>query len=468
MSARKRRSDRSGRAPLVSPGRPPVAGRDERRRFWAAIAAGKASEHAAVEAGVSQAVGTRWFRKAGGMPPSMFRKSAKPLSGRYLSFAEREEIALLRAQARSMQEIARRLGRATSTISRELRRNAATRCGGLAYRATTAQWHAERAARRPKPAKLARNAALRTYVEERLAGGVIAPGGAPVSGPAVSWKGRRHGPRKDRRWANAWSPEQIARRLPVDFPDDETMRISHEAIYQALFVQGRGALRRELTACLRSSRALRTPRARTRGRGKTFISPELMISKRPAEAADRAVPGHWEGDLIVGLGSSAIGTLVERMTRFTLLLHLPRMTGHGHDARVKNGPALAGHGAEAVRHAITRTIITLPEALRRSLTWDQGAEMAQHATLKVDAGVQVYFCDPHSPWQRGTNENTNGLLRQYFPKGTDLSVHTADAIAAVAATLNARPRKALAWKTPAEALDRLLRSDNKPRVATTT
>jgi IS30 family transposase len=170
----------------------------------------------------------------------------------------------------------------------------------------------------------------------------------------------------------------------------------------------------------------------------------------------------------VGLGSFAIGTLVERMTRFTLLLHLPRMTGHGHDARVKNGPALAGHGAEAVRDAITRTIITLPEALRRSLTWDQGAEMAQHAALKIDAGVQVYFCDPHSPWQRGTNENTNGLLRQYFPKGTDLSAHNADSIAAVAAILNARPRKTLAWKTPAEALDRLLRSDNKPGVATTT
>ena len=468
MSARKRRSDRSGRAPLVSPGRPPIAGRDERRRFWAAVAAGMASEDAAAEAGVSQAVGTRWFRKAGGMPPSMFRKSANPLSERYLSFAEREEIALLRAQDYAMREIARRLGRAASTISRELRRNAATRSGGLEYRATTAQWHAERAARRPKPAKLARNAALRTYVEERLAGGVIAPGGAPVPGPAVAWKGRRHGPRKDRRWANAWSPEQIARRLPVDFPDDETMRISHEAIYQALFVQGRGALRRELTACLRSGRALRTPRARTRGRGKTFISPEIMISKRPAEAADRAVPGHWEGDLIVGLGSSAIGTLVERTTRFTLLLHLPRMPGHGHEARVKNGPALAGHGAEAVRDAIARTIITLPEELRRSLTWDQGAEMAQHAALKVDAGVQVYFCEPHSPWQRGTNENTNGLLRQYFPKGTDLSTHSAGDIAAVAATLNARPRKTLAWKTPAEAFKQLLRSDNKPRVATTT
>jgi IS30 family transposase len=182
------------------------------------------------------------------------------------------------------------------------------------------------------------------------------------------------------------------------------MRISHEAIYQALFVQSRGALRRELTACLRTGRALRIPRARTRGRGKAFISPEIMISHRPAEAVDRAVPGHWEGDLIVGLGSSAIGTLVERMTRFTLLLHLPRMTGHGHEARVKNGPALAGHGADAVCDAITQTIITLPEQLRRSLTWDQGAEMAQHARLQIDAGIQVYFCDPHSPWQQFLGE----------------------------------------------------------------
>ena len=467
MNIRKRRSDRSGRVRLFSPGRPPVAGREERRRFWAAIAAGTASEDAAVGVGVPQAVGTRWFRKAGGMPPSMFGLSAKPLSGRYLSFAEREEIALLRVQGYSMQEVARRLGRVASTISRELRRNAATRSGGLEYRATTAQWHAERAARRPKQAKLARNAALRTYVEERLAGVVVAPSGAPVPGPVVSWKSRRHGPRKDRRWANAWSPEQIARRLPVDFPDDATMRISHEAIYQALFVQGRGALRRELTACLRTGRVLRMPRARTRGRGKTFISPEIMISQRPAEAADRAVPGHWEGDLILGLGSSAIGTLVERTTRFTLLLYLPRMAGHGHEARVKNGPALAGHGAEAVRDAITRTIVTLPEQLRRSLTWDQGAEMAQHARLKIEAGVRVYFCDPHSPWQRGTNENTNGLLRQYFPKGTDLSMHSANEIAAVAAALNSRPRKTLDWKTPAEALDRFLLSADKDRVATT-
>jgi IS30 family transposase len=444
-----------------------VAGRDERRRFWLAIAAGMSSEDAALEAGVSQPVGTRWFRKAGGMPPAIFRSSAKPLSGRYLSFVEREEIALLRVQGVSMREIGHRLARSPSTISRELRRNAATRSGGLEYRATSAQWHAERSARRPKPTKLARNTTLRTYVEERLAGVVVAPNGVLVPGPAVTWKSRRHGQRQDRRWARAWSPEQIARRLPIDFPDDKTMRISHEAIYQALFVQGRGALRRELTACLRTGRVVRVPRARVRRCGKGFVSPEIMISQRPAEAADRAVPGHWEGDLIVGLGSSAIGTLVERTTRFTMLLHLPRLMGHGEVPRTKNGPALAGHGAEAVREAITRTIITLPEELRRSLTWDQGAEMAQHARLKIDAGVQVYFCDPQSPWQRGTNENTNGLLRQYFPKGTDLSVHTAEEIAAVAAALNSRPRKTLGWKTPAEALDEWLLEMDITSVATT-
>lgn len=316
MSIRNRRSARSGRAPLPSPGRPPAAGRDERNKFWRAIAKGLSSADAALEAGVPQAIGTRWFRKAGGMPPAKFRCSAQPLSGRYLSLLEREEIALLRAQGRSMQEIGRRLGRAASTISRELRRNAATRSGGLEYRATTAQWHADRSARRPKPTKLALNKTLRTYVEERLAGLVVAQGGAPVPGPTTLWKGRRHGPRKDRRWARAWSPEQIARRLAIDFPDDKTMRISHEAIYQALFVQGRGALRRELTACLRTGRVLRTPRARARRRGKGFVSPEIMISQRPAEAADRAVPGHWEGDLILGLGSSAIGTLASAPCRW--------------------------------------------------------------------------------------------------------------------------------------------------------
>ena len=363
------------------------------------------------------AVGTRWFRKAGGMPPAMFGTvGGSRCSGRYLSFMEREEIGLLRAQGQTIQEVARRIGRAASTISRELRRNAATRSGGLEYRATTAQWHAERAARRPKQAKLALNAALQAYVEERLAGAVVAPSGAPVPGPAVSWNGRRHGPRQDRRWASAWSPEQIARRLPIDFPEDETMRISHEAIYQALFVQGRGALRRELTACLRTGRALRMPQARTRGRGKTFISPEIMISQRPVEAADRAVPGHWEGDLILGLGSSAIGTLVERTTRFTLLLHLPRMTGHGHEARVKHGPALAGHGAEAVRDAITRTIITLPEQLRRSLTWDQGAELAAARTPEDRCGRAGLFLRSSQPMAARHQREHQRVATPVLPK----------------------------------------------------
>ena len=467
MIKRKRRSDRSGRDALPSPGRPSVARREDRQRFWMAIAAGRSSEDAADVVGVSPAVGGRWFREAGGLPPSHLSPASRPMSERYLSFMEREELALLRAQGLGVRAIARQLERDPSTISRELRRNAATRSGGLAYRATTAQWHAERSARRPKPAKLMRNPTLRCYVEDRLAGKVAGPDGAPVEGPSVPWTGRRHGRRQDRRWATAWSPEQIARRLLVDFPDDETMRISHEAIYQSLYVQGRGALRRELTACLRTGRALRVPRARVRGRGKSFVTPEILISQRPAEAEDRAVPGHWEGDLILGLDRSAIGTLVERTTRFTMLLHLPRMEGYGCGPRVKNGPALAGHGAEAVREAIARTITTLPRQLRRSLTWDQGSEMSQHARLRIDTGLTVYFCDPHSPWQRGTNENTNGLLRQYFPKGTDLSGHDPDELDAVARALNARPRKTLGWKTPAETLDRLLQGTHTLPVATT-
>jgi IS30 family transposase len=295
---------------------------------------------------------------------------------------------------------------------------------------------------------------------------IATPEGAHLVGPKVVWKGRRAVHRQNRRWATAWSPEQISRRLGLDFPEDGTMRISHEAIYQALYVQGRGALRRELSACLRTGRALRMPRVRTRRQGRSFVSSEIMISQRPAEVTDRAVPGHWEGDLIVGLGSSAIGTLVERTTRFTMLLHLPRMTGHVREADDKKRPALAGHGAEAVRDAITRAIFTMPEQLRRSLTWDQGAELAQHARLKIDAGVQVYFCDPHSPWQRGTNENTNGLLRQYFPKGTDLSAHNADDLEAVALALNTRPRKTLGWKTPAETLDEFLQVSQTKSVAT--
>ena len=309
MAIRKRRSDRCGRSLLRSPGWPGVARRENYQRFWAAIAAGHSTGDAALAAGVSAGVGGRWFRRAGGMTPSHLSRSSKPLSGRYLAFAEREEIAILRVQEHGVRAIARKLGRAPSTISRELRRNAATRGGGLEYRATTAQWHAERSLRRPKPTKLAENEILRGYVQERLAGAVSAPDGVKLRGPQVAWKGRRAGPRQHRRWAMAWSPEQIARRLPLDFPTDDSMRISHETIYQALYVQGRGALRRELTACLRTRRALRMPRARVHGKGKSFVSPEIMISERPAEIADRALPGHWEGDLILGLGSSAIGTL---------------------------------------------------------------------------------------------------------------------------------------------------------------
>jgi len=463
QQSKRRQSDRALRPRMRSPGRPPVARRQDRQRFWAAIAKGLTSEDAGGAAGISPAVGTRWFRPSGGMPTV----SQAPLSGRYLSFVEREEIALLRVRGCGVRAIARRLDRSPSTISRELRRNAATRGGYLDYRASTAQWHADRRARRPKRAKLAVNDALRQYVQDRLAGAVTKVDGTRLAGPDVRWIGRRHGRRQDRRWAASWRPEQIAHRIQRDFPDDPSMRISHEAIYQALFVQGRGALRRELTACLRTGRALRVPRARTRGRGKGFVSDEVLIRQRPAEADDRAVPGHCEGDLIVGLASSAIGTLVERTTRFTMLLHLPRMEDHG-SHRPRNGPPLAGHGAEAVRDAIASTITTLPEQLRRSLTWDQGVELAQHAQLRIDTGLHVYFCDPHSPWQRGTNENTNGLLRQYFPKGTNLSRYTADELAAVAATLNSRPRKTLGWRTPAETFDDFLRSTqiNSANVAT--
>src|SRR5437667_3206142 len=452
----------TGRPAMRSPGRPPVR-RDVERGFWMKIAEGLSSEEAAIACGVSGPVGVRWFRERGGMPSIQLT----PLSGRYLSFAEREDIALLRGQGLAVRAIARTLGRFPSTISRELRRNAATRGGQLDYRASIAQWKADLQARRPKTAKLASADRLRAYVQDRLAGTIARIDGKRVPGPEVRFIGRRHGRRADRRWATSWSPEQISNRLRLDFPEDATMRISHEAIYQALFIQGRGALKRELVACLRTGRALRVPRARTKGRGKPFVTPEIMITERPADVAERAVPGHWEVDLIIGLNRSAIGTLVERTTRFTMLLHLPRMDGYGTEPRVKNGPALAGHGAEAVRDAIATTITTLPGQLRQTLTWDRGKEMAQHAQLTIDTGIQIYLADPHSPWQRGTNENTNGLLRQYFPKGTDLSVHSADALAAVALALNGRPRKTLGWRTPAEALDDVLRSAHTATVART-
>ena len=428
---------------------------------------GLSSEEAAVEAGVSAPVGSRWFRSSGGMPPTHLAPSAALLKSRNLTFADREEIALECARGTGVRTIARKLGRSPSTISREIRRNSATRSGDFDYRALTAQWHADRAARRPKISKLASNPSLHDYVQDRLAGLITTPKGVAFDGPIVVWKKRRAVHRQSRRWSLAWSPEQIAQRLKVDFPEDPTMRISHEAIYQALYIQGRGALKRELSACLRSGRALRLPRERARNRGKSFLTNALMISDRPAEIDDRAVPGHWEGDLILGLGSSSIGTLVERTTRFTMLLHLPRMEAHGKAKSVKNGPALAGHGAEAVRDAVSKNIMDLPSHLRRSLTWDQGVEMAQHAQLQIDTGLKIYFCDPQSPWQRGSNENTNGLLRQYFPKGTDLSSHSTEELSAVAHALNTRPRKTLDWQTPAEALDRLLKQDINESVATT-
>jgi IS30 family transposase len=257
------------------------------------------------------------------------------------------------------------------------------------------------------------------------------------------------------------------KRLKADFPDDESMRISHEAIYQALYVQGRGALKRELVLHLRTGRALRVPRARSKRQSWAHVTEETLISKRPPEVADRAVPGHWEGDLVIGLQRSAIGTLVERTTRFTMLIHLPREVGYGVVPRTKNGPALAGYGAVTMADALAKTITALPQHLRQSVTWDRGKELSDHARFTVDTGVKVYFADPKSPWQRGTNENTNGLLRQYFPKGTDLSRWSSDDLAAIAHTLNTRPRKTLGWKTPAEALDEQLRSTKQPGVATT-
>jgi len=322
-----------------------------------------------------------------------------PAPGR-LTLADREEISLGLHGGETFTAIAGRLGRGVSSVSREVGANG----GRDGYRA----WRAHRRARertwRPKPSKLIHR---------------------PLAAQVEAWL---------KEW---WSPEAIACRLRIEFPDDPMMWVSHETIYQSLFVQGRGELRRELTRCLRTGRAQRRPRGRER-RGR--IPEMVMISQRPAEVADRAVPGHWEGDLILGKANrSAVGTLVERSTRYVMLLHLPD-----------------GGNAAAVRDALITTLGTLPTELRRSLTWDQGKEMARHREFSLATDIDVYFCDPHSPWQRGSNENTNGLLRQYFPKGTDLSVHTAEDLAAVAVALNTRPRKTLDWQTPALRLDKLL------------
>jgi transposase, IS30 family len=407
------------------------------RVFWVRIGAGDDAGAAGVAAGVSVHTGRRWFREAGGVKPQ-FSEPKSAGSRPRLTLAERIEIhAGVRANE-SLRSMAWRLGRAASTIKRELDVNVRNRYDGrksgyrrkeafgarqsgnsarVRYDALAAHHGAEQRARRPKPTKLATNDSLRAEVQTRLE--------------------LRH------------SPTQIATRLRRDFVDDPEMWVSHEAIYQAIYVQGRGSLRRDLHQHLRSGRAVRTPQHRC-GERRVRIRDMINISERPPEVADRAVPGHWEGDLILGsvASKSAIGTLVERATRFVMLLHLPD-----------------NHGAVAVQRAIVEKMTQLPAMLRRSLTWDQGIEMANHIAIAEATDLEIYFCDPHSPWQRGSNENTNGLLRQYFPKGTDLSVFPTNYLDYVATQLNGRPRQTLDWKTPAEALDELL--SNPPTVAST-
>jgi IS30 family transposase len=366
----------------------------ERGRICELRAAGRTVAEVVAETGRSKATVDRVVAAAGGLPP---RRTGRGPG--VLLVSEREEISRGLVAGHSFAALARGLGRVTSTVSREVNANG----GRDGYRAWAGERRAFERAARPKPAKLDSNPELKKLVEE--------------------WLGLR------------WSPQQIARRLRLDFPHDPEMWVSHETIYQSIYVQGRGTLRKELAACLRSGRARRRPRALTKADQQRGKLPGMVnISERPPEVEDRAVPGHWEGDLIIGSFSrSAIGTLVERTTRFVALLHLP-----------------GGHGAEEVLEALTRQTLTLPAQLARSLTWDQGKEMAQHARFSVATGIDVYFCDPHSPWQRGSNENTNGLLRQYFPKGTDLSVHTQTDLDNVAAQLNGRPRQTLGWMTPSE------------------
>jgi transposase, IS30 family len=383
-----------------------------RRAFWRGVRDGLSTVDAAKRAGVSAGRGFRWFRDCGGVAPVSLAEPA----GRYLSLSEREEISRGLAADSSFRAIARQLGRNVSTISREVERNTAD---GRQYRAVSAQLAAEQRAQRPKARKL-ENPVLHARVTADL--------------------------------EKRWSPEEIAARVRLDFPDDEAMRISHETIYQALFIQGRGALRRDLTVRLRTGRTLRKPRRRVDGRADPDrrIPDKVMISERPPEADDRAVPGHWEGDFVMGKNNrSAVATLVERTTRFLILLHLP-------------GP----HDAVAFQNAAVEAMSKLPAQLRRSLTWDQGLEMRNHKSISIAADVPIYFCDPHSPWQRGTNENTNGLLRQYLPKGTDLSVHTPEDLAAIAAELNDRPRKTLGWLKPDEVIGPLLFDDQSAGVAT--
>ncbi|MCP2295199.1 Transposase and inactivated derivatives, IS30 family [Nocardia amikacinitolerans] len=395
------------------------------RSFWDLVVGGGVSASAAgVAVGASANSGMRWFRNAGGVKPLLPEPKSCGSRSR-LTFSEREEIAVGVAAKESIRSIARRLGRHPSTIMREIDNNGGgrgryrsthrfgARRGGWEarppYRASLAQARCEARARRPKPRKLVLNDALGQTVQDRLHA--------------------KH------------SPAQISGALRLEHPDRPEMQVSHETIYKALYLQGRGGLRRELVSCLRTGRAIRQPnRSLERRSNRTRIPGMVNISQRPAEAADRAVPGHWEGDLILGKdNASAIGTLVERRSGFLMLLHLP------HD-----------HTAESVADAAVATMSTLPGFLRRTLTWDQGSEMAQHARIAMATGLDIYFCDPHSPWQRGSNENTNGLLRQYFPKGTDLSIFPADYLDYVAAQLNTRPRKRHGYRTPAHILNDIL------------
>jgi IS30 family transposase len=379
-------------------GRPPLP-LAVRVKFWEGIEAGWSIAAATRAAGCSHAIGRYWLKQAGGVKP----RAVKQRPGA-LTFSDRLRIEDLAAGGHSAARIGRALGRATSTITRELARG---RDPGGRYDPSRAQAAVEASLARPKERKFVANPALAHEVQDRL--------------------DRRH------------SPEQIAARLRLDFPDQPEMWVSHETIYRSLYVQGRGGLAREVKAALRTGRALRKtqgPPGRRPGPLKNMVN----ISQRPAEAEDRAVPGHWEGDLIVGAHSqSAVGTLVERSTGFVMLLHLP-----------------GDHTAATVAAAMTAAVPHIPEVLRRSLTWDQGSEMALHTAITAATGLPIYFADPHSPWQRGSNENTNGLLRQYLPKSTDLSVHGPGILDNIAAELNARPRKRLNWATPAEALDRLL------------
>jgi IS30 family transposase len=378
--------------------------REHERRFWRALRTGLSVDESAAAAGASWSWGRRLFVKAGGVNPA---KTIEPVGRRYLRFEEREEILRLQARGLGVRAIAREIGRHPSTVSRELKRKVGVR----GYRASTAQTHADRGRRGPRNAKLATNLRLRREVQARL---------------------ERHD-----------SPQQIAGRLKIDFPDEPEMWVSAETIYQSLYIQARGGLKRELTAYLRTGRSMRKPR-RTPGHRRTRIPGMVMISERPPEIEDRAVPGHWEGDLIMGSQAtdSAVGTLVERMTGFVMLLHLPN-----------------GHGTLAVQEALVAKMLTLEEQLRQSLTWDQGREMTNHREIAEATGLDIYFCDPHSPWQRGSNENTNGLLRQYLPKSSDLSFYGPGMLDNIAAELNSRPRKRHGFRTPAEVLDEILTKD---------